>query len=55
MVLKNPMKVNAICQMTDTMLCRRIGSIDIMREKNVFNLNMISDETIIDNYILIIA
>lgn len=41
--------------MSDTILCRRIGSMDMMREKKVFNLNMISDETIIDNYILISA
>jgi len=55
MVLKNPMKVNAICQMSDTILCRRTGSMDMMREMIVFKLNMISDETIIDNYILTIA
>jgi hypothetical protein len=39
-VLKNPMKVNAICQTSDTILCRRIGSMDMMRENKVFSLNM---------------
>ena len=40
-VLKKPMKVNAICQISDTMLCRCIGSMDMMREKKVFSLNMV--------------
>jgi hypothetical protein len=43
-VLKNPMKVNAICHTSDTILCRRIGSMDMMREKKVFNLNMFCQE-----------
>ena len=35
------MKVSAICQISDTILCLRIGSMDMMREKKVFSLNMV--------------
>jgi hypothetical protein len=40
-VLRRPIRVNAICQISDIILCRCTAPMPIMREKIAFELNMV--------------